>query len=318
MDRMSENDLPASDTDTEAQRLDAAAEGIAADGAADSIADSAADSSAAETVQAAAEAPEAAAQDVAEAVAEVAAEAPEATAQDAPEADAEAETEAEANDEEQPAAKEKKPARKPRKTARRAAKKPAKEKPAEDERVRYQAPFGWYILKVQVNREKRTKEELERRIAMANLGNLIQEVFLPTQKYTVKRGNKVRQEDRLLYPGYVLVHMQVTPDSWFLIRETSGVGDFIGADSMPTPLSDIEVERMRQEADPTTGEGGISRSQIPYNLGDRVRVVNGTFNSMEGEVTKIDLETGRVTVTIEIFHKPTPIDFEIWDIETIS
>ena len=284
MDRMSENDLPASDTNTEAQSLDAAAEGVAADGVADHSAAEAANTSAAE-----------------------AAKVPAAQAADAP-----------AAEQEQPAVKEEKPAKKPRKTTRRAAKKPAKEKPAEEERVRYQAPFGWYILKVQVNREKRTKEELERRIAMANLGHLIQEVFLPTQKYTVKRGNKVRQEDRLLYPGYILAHMQVTPESWFLIRETSGVGDFIGADSMPTALTDIEVERMRQEADPTTGEGGISKSQIPYNIGDKVRVVNGTFNSMEGEVTKIDLATGRLTVTIEIFHKPTPIDFEIWDIEAIN
>ena len=303
MDRMSENDLPASDINTEAQSVDAAAEGIAAD--------SVADSSAAETVKAAAETAQPAAEAPAAETAQPAAEVPAAeTAEPAADAD---------EDEEQPEPEEKKkPARKPRKTTRRASKKTAKEKPAEEERVRYQAPLGWYILKVQVNREKRTKEELERRIAMANLGNLIQEVFLPTQKYTVKRGNKVRQEDRLLYPGYVLVRMQVTPDSWFLIRETSGVGDFIGADSMPTALTDIEVERMRQEADPTTGEGGISKSQIPYNIGDKVRVINGTFNSMEGEVTKIDLATGRVTVTIEIFHKPTPIDFEIWDIESIS
>lgn len=190
-----------------------------------------------------------------------------------------------------------------------------KPKPDDDDRVRYQAPLGWYILKVQVNREKHAKQELERRIAVAGLGELIKEVLLPTQKYTVKRGSKVRQEDRLLYPGYIMVHMQVTPESWFLIKETSGVGDFIGPDGMPTPLSDIEVQRMRQEQDPDTGEV-VSKVHVPYKIGDKVRVTNGgAFNSMEGEVTKIDLATGRVTVTIPIFQKPTPIAFEIWDIE---
>jgi transcriptional antiterminator NusG len=174
----------------------------------------------------------------------------------------------------------------------------------------------WYILKVQVNREDTIKKDLERRIAVSGLKEFFGEILVPTEKVTEIRGDKKKIVRKKLYPGYIMIFMEVFDDSWFLVRETSGVGDFTGAQGKPTPMLAHEVERilkLEQE-----GPAEAPKLKVGYNVGQEVKVKEGPFETLEGVVDNIDFASGRVTVIINIFGRSTPVELEYWQIEQIN
>jgi transcriptional antiterminator NusG len=202
---------------------------------------------------------------------------------------------------------EAKPAAKP--AAKRAAE-PAAEPAAP---VPKSENMNWYILKVQSNREDSIREGLLRRVAIAGLGFFFGEVIVPTEKVTeVKQGRK-RVTKRKLYPGYLVVQMEINDDTWFLIRETPGIGDFTGAAGAPTPMLPHEVNRILQRSEEKTDQA--PKLDIRVHAGDRVKINEGTFENFEGEVDNIDATNGRVTVMINIFGRSTPVELEYWQIE---
>ncbi len=177
----------------------------------------------------------------------------------------------------------------------------------------------WYILKVQVNREDSIREALVRRVKMHGLDGFFEDVVVPTEDVVefTKTGRK-RTVKRKLYPGYIMVHMAITDESWFLVRETSGIGDFTGSAGKPTPMDTSEVERIIAKPQEEEEEEEVGpRIDIPFNPEDRVRVKDGNFLNFEGEVESIDATHGRVTVIISIFGRPTPVELEHWQIEAM-
>jgi transcription termination/antitermination protein NusG len=183
--------------------------------------------------------------------------------------------------------------------------------PPEDDDVR----MDWYILKVQSNRERSIAEALERKIAVEGLSRYFDQVIVPTEKVTEFKGGKKKIVERKLYPGYIVVHMHINDDTWFAVRETSGVGDFTGAGGKPTPMLASEVSRIVQtEAEETTESPKLD---IKFASGDKVKVKEGNFESFEGEVGTIDEASGRVTVMINIFGRSTPVELEYWQIEAM-
>jgi transcriptional antiterminator NusG len=172
---------------------------------------------------------------------------------------------------------------------------------------------NWYILKVQVNREEPIKKNLERRIAVAGLGDYFGEILVPTEKVTEIRGDKKRIVKRKLYPGYIMIYMEINDDTWFLVRETSGIGDFTGAVGKPTPMQEHEVRRMlaQEVEDPKT----TPQVKVGYEVGGKIKVKEGTFENYEGIVDAIDLTSGRVTVVLNLFGRSTPVELEYWQIE---
>lgn len=175
--------------------------------------------------------------------------------------------------------------------------------------------MDWYILKVQSNRERSIAEALERKIAVEGLSRYFDQVIVPTEKVTEFKGGKKKVVERKLYPGYIVVHMHINDDTWFAVRETSGVGDFTGAGGKPTPMLASEVARIVQtEAEETTE---APKLDIKFASGDKVKVKEGNFESFEGEVGTIDEASGRVTVMINIFGRSTPVELEYWQIETM-
>jgi transcriptional antiterminator NusG len=173
--------------------------------------------------------------------------------------------------------------------------------------------MNWYILKVQSNREDSIREGLLRRVAIAGLDFFFGEVIVPTEKVTeVKQGRK-RVTKRKLYPGYLVVQMEINDDTWFLIRETPGIGDFTGAAGAPTPMLPHEVNRILQRSEEKTDQA--PKLDIRVHTGDRVKINEGTFENFEGEVDNIDATNGRVTVMINIFGRSTPVELEYWQIE---
>jgi transcriptional antiterminator NusG len=175
--------------------------------------------------------------------------------------------------------------------------------------------MDWYILKVQSNREKSITDALERRIRIAGLDEYFGEVVVPTEKVTEFKGGKKRVVRRKLYPGYIMVHMHINDDTWFLVRETPGIGDFTGAGGKPTPMLQHEVQRIITKTEEKTDEA--PKLKINFNIGDRVKINEGTFENFEGEVSALDEASGRVTVMINIFGRSTPVELEYWQIESL-
>jgi transcriptional antiterminator NusG len=175
--------------------------------------------------------------------------------------------------------------------------------------------MNWYILKVQSNRERSIAEALERKIRIEGLDRFFDQVIVPTEKVTEFKGGKKKVVERKLYPGYIVVHMHINDDTWFAVRETSGVGDFTGAGGKPTPMLPHEVSRIIQTEEEETSEA--PKLDIKFSSGDKVKVKEGNFENFEGEVSTIDEASGRVTVMINIFGRSTPVELEYWQIEAV-
>jgi transcriptional antiterminator NusG len=177
-------------------------------------------------------------------------------------------------------------------------------------------PMKWYILKVAFNREDTIRKALEKRVKLAGVEAYFGDVLIPTEDVaTFTRTGQRRVVKRKLYPGYLMIEMSVTEDTWFLVRETDGIGDFTGSGGKPTPMDDKEVERILKVARPQADEGAALKTAIPYGRGDRVRVKEGYFQNLEGEVDKVDEANGRVTVIISIFGRSTPVELDHWQVE---
>jgi transcription termination/antitermination protein NusG len=173
----------------------------------------------------------------------------------------------------------------------------------------------WYILKVQSNREDSIRDALERRIKIAGLGGFFGEIIVPTETVSEFKAGKKRVVKRKLYPGYIVVNMEITEDSWFLVRETPGIGDFTGSGGKPSPMLPHEVSRIVSKAEEKTDEA--PKLKISCKPGDRVKITEGTFENFEGDVDSIDEQNGRVTVMINIFGRSTPVELEYWQIESL-
>jgi transcription termination/antitermination protein NusG len=175
--------------------------------------------------------------------------------------------------------------------------------------------MDWYILKVQSNREESIREGLLRRVAITGLGYFFDEVIVPTEKVTEFKGGKKKVIKRKLYPGYLVVHMEINDDTWFLVRETPGIGDFTGAAGRPSPMLPHEVSRIVAKQEEKSEKA--PKLKIAFREGERVKIKEGTFENFEGDVESIDETNGRVTVMINIFGRSTPVELEYWQIETL-
>lgn len=179
--------------------------------------------------------------------------------------------------------------------------------------------FDWYILKVQVNREDSIKDALLRNVKRHGLDRYFKEIVVPTEDVVeFTKTGKRRVVKRKLYPGYILVNMAVSDESWFMVRETPGIGDFTGSAGKPTPMEPRDVERILRSSKVLPEEEGTGvKTAIPFKPGDRVRVKEGYFQNFEGDVSEIDQAHGRVKVMINIFGRPTPVEIDHWQIEAV-
>jgi transcriptional antiterminator NusG len=175
--------------------------------------------------------------------------------------------------------------------------------------------MDWYILKVQSNRERSIAEALQRKIKIEGLDRYFDQVIVPTEKVTEFKAGKKKVVERKLYPGYIVVHMCINDDTWFAVRETSGIGDFTGSAGKPTPMLASEVARIVKKDEEEVSES--PKLNINFKIGDRVKIKEGTFESFEGEVHQIDEQNGRISVMINIFGRSTPVELEYWQVEVL-
>ena len=173
----------------------------------------------------------------------------------------------------------------------------------------------WYVLKVQSSREDTIRDALERRVKIQGLQRFFGRIVVPTEKITEIRNNKKRIVERKTYPGYIMVEMELNEKTWFVVRETPGVGDFVGAHGTPTKMTEAEVNQMLGQETAKTEEA--PRVRIDVERGDRVKIKDGPFENFEGTVEEVIEARGLVKVMLIIFNRPTPVDLEYWQVERI-
>jgi transcriptional antiterminator NusG len=197
-----------------------------------------------------------------------------------------------------------------------AAKTPEPPGPSTDDDDEPEPDLVWYVLKVQSSREDTIRDALQRRVKIQGLQRFFGQIVVPTEKITEIRNNKKRIVERKTYPGYIMVQMELNEKTWFVVRETPGVGDFVGAHGTPTKMTDAEVNQMlHQEEEKTTAE--TPKVRIDVERGDRVKIKDGPFENFEGTVEEVIEGRGLVKVMLIIFNRPTPVDLEYWQVERI-
>ncbi|MBI3273355.1 MAG: transcription termination/antitermination factor NusG [Planctomycetes bacterium] len=172
----------------------------------------------------------------------------------------------------------------------------------------------WYVVRVQSGREDKVKETLEKRVKGQGLDEAITRIIVPSMKVSEIRGGKKRVGDKKIYPGYLMVEMDLNEQSWFLIRETPGIGDFLGS-SHPVPMAQHEVDKLL--VDMSSGGDKTPQVKIDFKKGDSIRIKEGPFENFDGLVDSVIPAKGQVMVIVTIFGRPTPVQLEYWQIEAV-
>ncbi len=178
----------------------------------------------------------------------------------------------------------------------------------------------WYVLRVQSNREEQVRKNLERMLELEGVREQVPQVLVPTEAVTELRGGKRHVVQRKLYPGYVIVQVVtderggIPQELWHRIRETTGVGDFIGGEK-PWPMREDEVSRMLGQAEEVEEEA--PKLKIDLKEGEMVQIKEGPFKNVEGYVEEVNPTSGKVKVVINIFNRSTPVELEYWQVQPV-
>ena len=167
----------------------------------------------------------------------------------------------------------------------------------------------WYVVHTYSGYENKVASNLETTVENRQLHDLIQEIRVPTETVTEVKDGKQREVERKIFPGYVIIKMIVTNESWYLVRNTQGVTGFVGHGSEPIPLTDEEVARM-----------GIEKVYIDLDVevGETVRVISGPFESFMGTVEEINKEKQVLKVKVSMFGRETPVELEFSQVDKIN
>jgi transcriptional antiterminator NusG len=181
-----------------------------------------------------------------------------------------------------------------------------------------QAPVGmeeddgraWYVVHCYSGYENKVRHNLEQRIETMGMKNLIFDVVVPTEEEIEVKEGKRRTVERRVFPGYILVNMIMTEESWYVVRNTPGVTSFVGMGNEPVPLRPEEVSQIikRMESD-------APRIKVTFKPGERVRIVDGPFNDFRGTVDEIDMERAKVRVMVNFFGRETPVELDFLQVE---
>jgi transcriptional antiterminator NusG len=167
----------------------------------------------------------------------------------------------------------------------------------------------WYVIHTYSGYENKVKADIEKIAENRGLRDLILDIQVPTEEVVEIKDNKKKVSQKNIYPGYVIIKMVMTDESWYIIRNARGVTGFVGPGSKPVPLTDEEVERM-----------GVDKKTITvdFEVGDRVKVVDGPLSDFIGVVEEINLERRKVRVSVSMFGRETPVELEFDQIEIVE
>jgi transcription termination/antitermination protein NusG len=178
----------------------------------------------------------------------------------------------------------------------------------------------FFVLRVASNKEDQVREKLARKVKIEGLETHVGRILVPTERVRTQKAGVRRESERKLYPGYVFIELELDKDGripdkvWFMIKETEGVGDFIGSNGKPTPMSPKDQSKMLEEAERPADAPTL---KTEYRKGDKIKVTEGAFVNFEGEVDEILADKGTVRIITTIFGRPTPLELEHWQIEKV-
>jgi transcriptional antiterminator NusG len=169
---------------------------------------------------------------------------------------------------------------------------------------------AWYVIHCYSGYENKVRHNLEQRIETMGMKDMIFDVVIPTQEEIEVKEGKRRTVERHIFPGYLLVNLTLTEESWYVVRNTPGVTGFVGMGNSPTPLRPEEVSQIvkRMEAEAPT-------VKVTYKVGERVRIVDGPFNDFRGMVAEIDMDRTKVRVMVSFFGRETPVELDFLQVE---
>ena len=172
----------------------------------------------------------------------------------------------------------------------------------------------WYVLHVYSGFEKKIAQQVKEQAELKGLADHIGDIVVPTEEVTeVRRAQKVNTE-RKFFPGYILLNMDMTDDTWHLVKDIPRVTGFLGSRNKPSPITNAEAERiMKQQQEGTENR----RPAVIFEVGEQVRVADGPFTSFNGVVEEVDEDKGRVKVSVSIFGRSTPVDLEYAQVEKL-
>lgn len=169
---------------------------------------------------------------------------------------------------------------------------------------------AWYVVHCYSGYENKVRHNLEQRIETMGMKDMIFDIVVPTEEEIEVKEGKRRTVERRVFPGYILVNMVMTEESWYVVRNTPGVTGFVGMGNNPTPLRPEEVSQIikRMEAE-------APRIKVTFKPGERVRIVDGPFNDFRGTVSEIDMERAKVRVMVNFFGRETPVELDFLQVE---
>ena len=169
----------------------------------------------------------------------------------------------------------------------------------------------WYVVHTYSGYEDKVKENILRRVESMNMSDRIFHVEVPEETVVEIKDGKRVEKPRKVFPGYVLVEMEMGEDAWHVVRNTPGVTSFVGSATKPTPLSDREVRKIFKRSATKT------RVQIDLHVGEHVKVIGGPFADFSGDIVEVNPEKGKVKVSVSIFGRATPVELEFGQVQKI-
>ncbi|MGE3163336.1 MAG: transcription termination/antitermination protein NusG [Planctomycetota bacterium] len=174
--------------------------------------------------------------------------------------------------------------------------------------------FEWYVLRVQSGREDTVSNNLRKKLRLHGMDEKVRAVAVPKQKMTEIKEGKKRVRAQKVFPGYIFVEMALDDDLWYLIRDTTGIGDFVGSQQKPVPMASAEVRKvldiMEEKEEP-------KEVKIDLHKHDAVKIKEGPFENFDGIVEEVNPQRGIVRVMVAIFGRSTPVDLEYWQVEKL-
>jgi transcriptional antiterminator NusG len=172
----------------------------------------------------------------------------------------------------------------------------------------------WYVIHTQTGYEDRVRTTLEGKIKAGLAGETIAQVLIPTEQVSEVKAGKKRISQRKFFPGYILVEMDLTDESWYLIKSIPGVTGFVGAGARPLPLKGTEIETILKQ---TREAKEKPTPKVVFEKGENIRVTDGPFTNFNGTVEEANPAKGRLKVMISIFGRATPVELETWQVEKV-
>lgn len=168
----------------------------------------------------------------------------------------------------------------------------------------------WYVVHTYSGYEKKVKDDLEQTIKNRNLQDYFFDIVVPMEEQIEIKNGQRKTNLKKVFPGYVLIKMIVTEETWYIVRNTRGATGFVGSGTDPIPLTDAEIKKMGFET--------TSSVSVDYNVGDTVEVVNGPFENLTGTVTEINKEKHKVKVMVTMFGRETPVELDFSEVEKVK